>query len=138
VSKPLRSLLTEQPELRRLLDQAHQLAELHRQFAVVAPDYLAQSSQILGLQLGTLSVAVANPTLAAKLRQLAPDLVTRMQQRGCEISSIRVKVQVSFDFPVKPRTPRQISSAARDALRQFHDTLPDTALKNVVGKLAKS
>jgi hypothetical protein len=139
VSQHLKTLLNGNQELRPLLAKAQALSALQRHFISVAPPNLAQSSQVqvLGLQLGTLSLAVANATAAAKLRQLAPELVTLMQNRGCEVSGIRVKVQVSFDR-LQPRpTPHKLSKKAQNALNALSLSLNDSPLKLALEKMTK-
>jgi len=132
------SLLSGNQELHPLLKKAREVNELQRQFISVAPPYLAQSSQVLGLHLGTLNIAVANATVAAKLRQLAPELATLLQGRGCEISGIRVKVQVSYS-PEKPKpVPRRLGKKALTALNELNQRLPDdSALKLSLEKMAR-
>ncbi|MEO7622740.1 MAG: DciA family protein, partial [Gallionella sp.] len=72
MAQPLKTLLNGNPELRPLLVKAHALSALHSHFISIVPPHLVQSGQVqvLSLQLGTLSIAVANATLAAKLRQM--------------------------------------------------------------------
>lgn len=137
MSQLIKSLLSNNQDLRPLLNKAQTLSELHRQFIAVAPNYFAPSSQILGLQLGTLSVAVANATLAAKLRQFAPELVVLLQKRGCEVSGIRVKVQISFDRLQPKPTPHLLSKTAQNALNDFSLSLADSPLKLAIKKLTK-
>lgn len=137
VAQRFRSLLGDSPELRPLVSRAQVLSDLQRHFAGVAPSYLAQSSVVSGLQFGTLTVIAANATVAAKLRQLAPELVVLLQNKGCEVSGIRVKVQVSV-APVPHKTaPRQLSRKARSALDDLSATLDDSPLKQALKKLAR-
>lgn len=132
-----KSLLSGNPELRPLLTKAQALSGLQRQFTSVAPHYLAQCSQVLGLQFGTLSIGVANATAAAKLRQLAPELVVMMQNMGCEVSQIRVRVQVAFSRnPPKP-SPRTLSKTAQGALKELGKKLGDSPLRNALEKMAQ-
>ncbi len=138
VAQRFKSLLNCNPELHPLLLQAQALSALHRHFTSVAPPYLAQSSQVLCLQSGMLNIAAANAAVAAKLRQLAPELVVMLQDRGCEVSGIRVKVQVSFLRNAAPTVPRQLGKTARDALDGLGRTLGDSPLKLALEKLAKS
>ena len=138
VAQRFKSLLSSNQELRPLLSKAHALSALHRHFLSVAPPYLAQSSQVLGLQSGLLSVAVGNATLAAKLRQLAPELVVLLQDRGCEVSGIRVKVQVSFQYSPPAAPPRKLGKTAREALNGLSQALDDSPLKLALKKLAKT
>lgn len=92
---------------------------------------------VSGLQFGTLTIVAANATAAAKLRQLAPELVVLLQNRGCEVSGIRVKVQVSI-APVPPKhTPRQLSKTARNALNDLSDSLDESPLKQALKKAAR-
>jgi hypothetical protein len=135
VSQHLKTLLSGNQDLRPLLTKVQALTALQRHFTDVAPPHLAQSVQILGLQLGTLSVAVANATVAAKLRQLAPELVELMQNRGCEVSGIRVKVQVSFDRLQPKPVPHKLSKTAQNALKELSVNLHDSPLKLALEKL---
>ena len=104
----------------------------------IAPPHLVQSAQVLGLHLGTLSIAVANATIAAKLRQLAPELVVKLQNRGCEVSGIRVKVQVSFDRNRPKPAPRKLSRAAQNALNGLSLNLDDSPLKTALERMARN
>jgi len=137
VSQHLKSLLNGNQDLRALLPKVQALSDLQSHFTAVAPPYLTQSVQILGLQLGTLSVAVGNATVAAKLRQLAPELVVLMQNRGCEVSGIRVKVQVSFDRLQPNPPPHKLSKTAQNALKELSLSLNDSPLKLALEKLAR-
>jgi len=135
----LKSLLIGNQELRPLLTKAHELTVLQQHFISVAPPYLAQSSQVLGLHLGTLSIAVANATIAAKLRQLAPELATLLQGRGCEISGIRIKVQVSYIRSQPKTAPRKLGKTAQNALNELSHSLPDDSiLKLSLEKMIKT
>jgi hypothetical protein len=103
--------------------------------------FRSQSSQVqvLGLQIGTLSIAVANATVAAKLRQLAPELVVLLQNRGCEVSGIRVKVQVSFDRLQPKPAPHKLSRTAQNALNELSLSLNDNSpLKLALEKMART
>ncbi|MDH4216305.1 MAG: DUF721 domain-containing protein [Gallionella sp.] len=134
----LKSLLSCNQELQPLLKKTHKLNELQHHFASVAPPYLAQSSQVLGLQLGTLTVAVANSIVAAKLRQLAPVLAIQLQDRGCEISGICVKVQVSYNRYQTITPPRKLGKMAQSALHELSQSLPsDSTLKFALEKMIK-
>jgi len=124
-------------ELRVLFGTVQALTALQQHFSRVAPPHFAQSSQILGLRNGTLSIAMSNGALAAKLRQLAPEIVTKLQNRGCEISSIRVKVQVNYT-PIKPKpVPRLLTQTAQHQLLELSEHLGDTPLKHALEKLAQ-
>lgn len=138
MARRLVSLLGGNQELQPLLKKVHEVNELQRNFISVAPPSLARYSQVLGLRSGTLTVAVANATIAAKLRQLAPELATLLQDRGCEISGIRVKVQVSYNRSQPVKSPRKLGKTALSALNELSRTLTDgSALKCALEKMTK-
>jgi hypothetical protein len=118
VTQQLKSLLNSSQELQPLLAKAHTLSALQSHIIAVAQPHLAlyEQVQVLSLHLGTLSIAATNAAIAAKLRQLAPEMVAKLQHRGCEVSGIRVKVQVSFDRGQRNPTPRKLSKTAKNAL----------------------
>ena len=139
MAQHLKTLLNGNQELRPLLAKVQALSALQRHFINVAPAHLAQFGQIqvLGLQLGILSIAVANATIAAKLRQLAPELALMMQDKGCEVSGIRVKVQVSFDRLQPKPAPHKLSKTAQHALNELSSSLNDSPLKLALEKMAR-
>ncbi|OGT24946.1 MAG: hypothetical protein A3K00_09570 [Gallionellales bacterium RIFOXYD2_FULL_52_7] len=124
-------------ELRALLNTVQTLAELQQHFAHVVPHHFAQFSQVLGLRHGTLSIATANGTLAAKLRQLAPDIAVKLQNRGCEVSVIRVKVQVTYAASPPKHAPRILTSTAQQQLHELSLSLNDSPLKQALEKFSQ-
>jgi hypothetical protein len=58
-----------------------------------------------------------------------------MQNRGCEVSGIRVKVQVSFDRLQPKPAPHKLSKTAQDALKELSMSLNDSPLKLALEKL---
>ena len=137
VTQRLKSVLIGDRELSPLLNQVQALTALQRHFSSIAPAYLAESSQVLGLHQGILSVSVANATIAAKLRQLAPELAVLLQSRGCQVSGIRVKVQVSFASDRPKPVPRKLSQAAQSALQELSSGMRDSPLKLALEKIAR-
>ena len=125
------------PALRSLLHTFQALSELQQQFQSAIPSYFADSCQVTGLRNGTLSVAASSGTVAAKLRQLAPEIATRLQDKGCEVSGIRVRVQVTYTVPQPKRAPRILSPKARDRLHELSEHLPDSPLKQALEKFSR-
>ncbi|MBK9161687.1 MAG: DUF721 domain-containing protein [Nitrosomonadales bacterium] len=137
MAQRLKSLLSSGQEFGFLTGKTKYLLALQQHFASVAPPHLAESAQILGLHAGTLSVAVANPAIAAKLRQLAPELVVMLQNRDCEVSGIRVKVQVDYMRYRPPPTPRILTETARNALNELSGNMDDSPLKDALQRMAR-
>jgi hypothetical protein len=135
VTQSIKNLLGKTPEFRAILDKSAHLLALQRHFLAVSPDYLAQGCQISGLQFGVLSIIARNATIAAKLRQLAPSLAEKLRSRGCEVSGIHVKVQVSYAANVVKAPPRVLTPPAKQAFETLNSTLPDSPLKSAVEKI---
>ncbi len=134
----LKSLLGSTPEFHLILAKAQTLSALQQHFIAVAPPHLAEVCRVIGLQFGTLSVACTNATIAAKLRQLTPELTTLLKNRGCEVSGIRVKVQVSYSRAAPKVVQRKLGKSAQHALHELSATLEnDSPLKIAVERMAK-
>ncbi|MCR4302800.1 MAG: DUF721 domain-containing protein [Gallionella sp.] len=137
VAQRLKLLLSGNREIRPLMNKAQALTALQSHFISVAPVHIGQSSQVLGLETGTLTISVANATIAAKLRQIAPELVAMLQNKRCQVSGIRVKVQVSFDSGRPKPAPRKLGEAAQSALNELSSNLGDSPLKLALEKMAR-
>jgi hypothetical protein len=84
------------PTLARLASLA---AQSQQWLAMVAP--LLPSALRSGVQAGPIEGAqwcllAANSAVAAKLRQLQPALCAHLRTQGCEITTIRIKVQMGL------------------------------------------
>ncbi len=126
------------PALSALLHNHQMLTALQQQFRSAAPSYIADSCQVTGLRGGTLNIAAANGTVAAKLRQLAPEIAEKLRYRGCEVNGIRVRVQVTYAVPKPKPFPRILSQNAREQLHELSEHLPDSPLKKALEKFSQN
>ena len=133
----LNAYLASNHELRQLSSKASQLMALQRHYESIAPPPLARNSQVLRLQQQTLVIGANNGAVAAKLRQMTTELISRFQARGCEVTGIQIRVQVSIPPRQLPFKPRKLSKTARDALSELDENLPDSPLKSALRRLAK-
>jgi len=138
MEQQFKSLLSDDPELRVLVAKARDLAVLQQHFTAVAPPHLVPFSQVASLQSGTLNIFATNAAIAAKLRQLTPELVVKLKNSGCEVSGIRVKVQVSFSSDRPESTPRKLGKTAQNALIEFSQTLDDSPLKLALTRIIET
>jgi hypothetical protein len=136
VTQPLKNLLNNSTEFRAILGKAQNLCALQQQLIAATPAYLAPTLQVLSMEFGTLTVATSNATVAAKLRQLSPEIVANLKNGGGEVSGIRVKVQVSYPAPPSKNKARQLSGEARNAIEQLGDSLADSPLKDALKKMS--
>ena len=110
---------------------------LQRTFEQVAPASLIHFSRVLQLERQILILGANNGAIASKLRQLAPELTAAFKNRGCEVTGIQVRVQVTQTSAKNPVTRHALSAAGRKRLIELAVELPDSPLKNALQRLAK-
>ena len=133
----LKAFLASNPELRQLSSKVKQLSVLQRHYEHIVPPSLRNSSRVLQLRQQVLIVAADNGAVAAKLRQMASEFISLFQARGCEVTGIQIRVQVSTPLPPLPHKSRKLGKTARDALSELDRNLSDSPLKTALRRLAK-
>ena len=123
-------------DLRLLSSKIEQLSTLQRHFESFVPPPLQHGSHVLQMHQQTIIIAANNGAIAAKLRQMIPELISLFQAGGCEVTGIQIKVQVgSPAHTIKPPR-RKLSPSARDALNKLGSELADSPLKTALKRLA--
>jgi hypothetical protein len=109
-----------------LLPTAMRMARLQNDCAAVLPPVFA-NCDVLSFQDGALVLAVPTSAIAAKLKQQVLKLQNSLQQRGWQVDSIRLKVQVARAMPpqVQMRT-LELPPRAVEAFEELGEALPDT------------
>jgi hypothetical protein len=110
---------------------------LQKIFEQIAPASLIRYSQVLQLERQILTLGANNGAIAAKLRQLAPELAKAFQDRGCEITGIQVRVQVIQTVAQSVAKRTELSIAGQQRLIELAMELPDSPLKNALKRLAE-
>jgi hypothetical protein len=130
--------LNSSSSLRSLAHAARRIAQLQQVFLKNAPQPLTQACCVKQLRAGTLVLLAENAAIAAKLKQLAPRLLTAYEKQGFEITSIRVEVQVkeAASNPDPKRVPKQLSSESIENLEKLAAGLEDSPLKQALTNLA--
>lgn len=137
MSQRLNSYFRASPELRQLSGKAGQLLALQRQYEQLAPPSLMRHSHVLQLEQKILILAANNSAVAAKLRQLVPELTRQLQDKGCEVTGIQVRVQVFQPDQEHTASPITLSSEGRARLTELAGELPDSPLKSALQRLAR-
>ena len=132
----LDSYLSSNLELRQLAGKARQLRAFQLHYEQIAPPSLQRSSHVLQVEQCIMTLAVNNGAVAAKLRQLAPELAQQLQLRGCEVTGIQVRVQVGFQPAKHPNTPASVSAEGKQQLSDLAASLKDSPLKMALQRLA--
>jgi hypothetical protein len=135
MQKQFSTLLNAQPELRPLLSKARMLSVMEQQFMAVAPEFLTAATRVSDFENGSLTLIASSPVIAAKLRQMSPDLVQSMRGRGCAVDTLKIRVEVIFKAAAP--TPRTLGPHALDALHTLEEGLEDSPLKQALARLAE-
>lgn len=138
MSNRLSSYFNASQELRQLSHQVDQLLILQRHYEQITPPALVRASHVVQIDQKTLFVAADNGTVAAKLRQLAPELTQLLQNRGYEITGIQIRVQVALPITMRPPRPTSLSTTGRQQLVDLTVKLRDSPLKAALQRLAKN
>ena len=133
------TLLAASSELQALSTKARRLEKLQQLYITCTPGPLAQASRVRNFRAGTLYLVAGNTAVAAKLRQLAPSLLVKIQKQEPQITGIRVEVQVvepprsPDESPGHPGLPIDIV----DDFRKLAERVHDPALKSALSRLVK-
>lgn len=138
MSNRLSSYFNASQELRQLSHKIDELLALQRHYEQIAAPSLVRASHVMQIDQQTLVIAADNGTVAAKLRQLAPGFTQLLQNRGCEITGIQIRVQVALPITTRPPRPTSLSSIGRQQLVDLTVKLQDSPLKTALQRLAKS
>lgn len=112
------------------------MAALQKDCAETLPA-MFEACAILQFETGQLVLSTPNAAIAAKLKQQLPKLQAALQQRGWQVSAIRLKVQVTKTLekssPCKQLTLPQQAMSALAVLADTLETSPrNEALKTAI------
>ena len=133
----LKKLFDGNLDLQPLLARAQMLKAVQQLIVSALPSTFASSTHVLDIHAGKLVIAAANVSIAAKIRQITPEIITLLQGRGYEVSGIQVKAQVSSDRPMRQPGTRKLSPAAQHALHDLSLKLADSPLKSALKNLSR-
>ena len=133
----LNAFLASNQELRQLSSKARQLTALQKHYELIVPHSLQSSSRVLQLRQQVVVIAADSGAVAAKLRQMTAELISLFQARGCEVTGIQIKVQVTTPTRIVPPEPRKLGKSARDALNELDENLADSPLKSALRRLIR-
>ena len=130
--------ITPASPLNRLALAAQQLNSISRIWETVAPIGLALFCRVGRLDDGVLTLFADNGAIASKIKQQLPSLLEKLQQRGSEITGIRIEVQVKIPSPERSTTPKQaISPKSLASLERLDAELEESPLKEALTNLIK-
>lgn len=149
IARPLDDWLTKAGPVSSLIQTARQLSVLESEVLALLPPAIRPAVAVAGIrrdgsgpgQEHTLVLLAAHGAAAARIRQVVPSLLARLQQRGSPVSAIRVRVQpdVGRDLdwdPSRQRKPRHgMSPNGLASMAELARALPDSPLREAVASL---
>ncbi len=130
--------LLNQPELAALNARNQKTQAAQKIWGAIVPDNLAQFSHASSIKNQQFTVFADNNAVAAKIKLLIPSLLIKLEKQECEVTAIRVKVQVKSTPQPKPATLKKLSPSAVTQLQQLGKKLSGTTLGDALIKLAKN
>lgn len=128
--------LLKQPELIALNARNLEAQAAQEIWKAVAPDNLAQFSHASSIKNKQFNLFADNNAVAAKIKLFIPSLLIKLENQGCEVTSIQVKVQVKSTPPVKTKRIKKLSLHAATELNQLSKKLSGTPLGDALARLA--
>ena len=120
------SFLRQNDRMASLLPAALRMADLQRDVGQALPA-IANNCDVLSFQEGVLTLAVPSSAVAARLKQQLPKLQSTLLARGWQVTSTRLKVQVTRAMPQQVETRvLELPPTAVDAFEELGESLPDT------------
>ena len=121
------SFLSSNARMASLLPTAMRMARLQKDCAAALPPMFG-NCDVLSFEEAHLVLATPTSAVAAKLKQQVPKLQAALQKRGWQISTIRLKVQVTRSIaPVVHTRQLALPPTAVSAFAELGAALPDTA-----------
>ena len=132
----LDALLRDNTELQTYMRQAGAVTRLQSLWSTCVPPNLRPFTRAASVKHRRITVLADNGAIAAKLKLIAPSLLKTLQNKGLEVTSIRVEVQVNSARRSSQNTSRKISAKASGSLLQLAQELPDSPLREALERLA--
>lgn len=121
-----------------LARRAQQAAVLQQAYSEIAPPALLPMSRVGALSAGRLTLFADSGSVAAKLKQVSPSLLLKLQERGLEVNLIEVRVQVR-EGPTRPpevdKKRRKISDQTLGQLYGLAQALAPSPLREALENL---
>lgn len=136
LTQRLHSYFESSKELRLLSGKIQQLRELELNYAKIVHPSLRRASQVICFENQMLTLSANNSAIAAKLRQMMPELIKHLQQQGYEVTGIQVKVQVTIQADTHKTRATPLSLHGKSQLSDLAKHLPDSPLKQAIQRLA--
>lgn len=116
---------------------SEQSAFAQQVWEAIAPNELLSLTHAITIRDDKLVITTAHNAVAAKVKLLTPNILTRLSKLNLNVTAIQVKVQVKSEKPVKSTVQRKLSKNAANHIKAASALLEDGPLAESLAKLAK-
>ena len=113
----------------------NRVAALQQIYLGAVPSELSLLSRVADERAGTVVIVADTSAVAAKLRQVAPRIVTEIVKREPQRTSIRLEVQLAPSAGAARVRAPVISQAGLASLTELQQSLADSPLREALGRL---
>lgn len=149
VAQPVQLWLEHAESLGPLMQAARLMTDLERDVLSGLPTHLHRDIAVTGVRRSTtgmeLQLRTSNAAITARLRQLTPSLLARLQEKGRPITDIQLRLRPSTDSfseqnPLHAGALKKsalLSPQALQSLTQLQQSLADSPLRQALQSLLK-
>ncbi len=120
-----------------LKSHSEQSAFAQQVWEAIAPNELLPLTHAVTIREDKLIIATAQNAVAAKVKLLTPNILTRLSKLNLNVTAIQVKVQVKSEIPVNSTVQRKISKKAAKHLKAASEALEPGPLADSLANIAK-
>lgn len=134
--------LKDAPEHKELFTQISRISEMQEIFMEIISPQLVHLCSLGKFADGKLSIIVGNGSVAAKLKQILPSLLSKFHKLGyIEVTAIQITVQANYytcHAHHDPNRKLEISNIGAEYLDKFAANLHHSPLKTAVTSMIKN
>jgi hypothetical protein len=138
-TRSLKTFIVQSTDLATIQQAAKRIAAMQQLFSQCIATDLAPYCRVIHYFNGQITVLASNSAIAAKLKQLAPTLLKRLEKQRPEVNGIRIQVQVTDLAPKSP--PKSVKKPLTiDSIQEFESLssqVKDQHLREALIKFAK-
>ena len=139
-ANPAIQWLSAEPHTASVLDTARRLLEAQETVQRLIPGAMGQACRVALIENAKLVLSVPSAAHAAKLRQLAPTITRKMNEKGWNLAEITVKIQAArlqTDAPRKGKSVNPLGTAGVQAFADIQQSIPPGPLADAINQLLK-
>ncbi|WP_353172232.1 DciA family protein [Paracandidimonas soli] len=116
--------LSTEPRAASVLDAARRLLAAQETLQRLVPGAMGQACRVALIEDARMVLSVPSAAHAAKLRQLAPTITRKMNEKGWNLTEITVKIQAARLQTAPQRPPKSVNPLGTAGVQAFSEIQP--------------